>query len=444
MKLNPFVKWAGGKGQIVDVIIEHIKSFGDINDGNFTFYEPFVGGGAVFLNLQHNNVVINDLNTELMNCYEVIKTKPIELMEYLNLHKERYLDQQSDYYYKIRELDRNKTAYKSMTNLEKAARTIFLNKTCYNGLYRVNLKGEFNTPAGRYKNPSLYSEKNIKALSDYFNEKNIMFMNVDYKAALENVKSGDVIYIDPPYDYGESVGFTQYQKESFNFENFIELKETLDKCLDKNAYVIISNNATKRVIDLFESDERYKKILIDITNLNTRRSINSKANGRKSGKEVIIMGIPETFPQANDIEKILRLLMVNDESNFKDSLEMQSILEVSSYRQVQYYLMALKYLNLIDSNKRFTEIARKIRTMNYDERDVMIAKRILSKNVFKEVYNLEIKQKNSLDKSEVINIMRKNHPELSDNTIERRASTVMKWVEWSKSVLYKSGEFYTP
>lgn len=431
--MKPFVKWAGGKRQILPFIIDSIRTFSKVTGDNYTFYEPFVGGGAVFIKLQHKNVVINDTNTELMNCYRVIKENPMELMKSLDEHKINYGDGNHDYYYKIRSQDRS-DEYENFSTVEKASRMIFLNKTCYNGLYRVNSMGFFNTPAGRYNKPSIYDQKNIALLSKYFKNSSLTIMNTDYSETLVNVKNGDIIYVDPPYDYGGEVGFTNYQKEGFTFNDFKKMKEHLDICVDRGAYVIISNNATNRVIRLFQEDSRYR-IHYDMQTLKTRRNINSNGENRDSGFEVIIMGIPTTFPQADSLQKITKLIRVNDENTINDTEKLKKLLGVTTYRQVQYYIMALRYLGVITHDKKFSELGVRLRMLTTQKFQIELANIILNLEIFKFIYQEENKRGVFLSEKEISYLLKNKVPGYSESTYNRRTKTIKKWLEFCRSAL---------
>ena len=223
IQMHPVLKWAGGKRQIKDFILNEIKQYWDEDK---TYYEPFFGGGAIFFELQPKNAVINDLNKELMNVYETIKESPNKLISKLEEHKKHNEDE--EYYYQIRELDR-KSEFSKKSKVFKAARTIFLNKTCYNGLYRVNSQSQFNTPKGKYINPSIFDESNILEISKYLKENNIAIKKGDYKKSFESAQEGDLIYFDPPYDYEvENSGFTGYTKSGFSRKNLQELKLQCD------------------------------------------------------------------------------------------------------------------------------------------------------------------------------------------------------------------------
>lgn len=268
--VSPVVKWVGGKRQLLPEIRKYIPE-------KFTiYYEPFVGGGAVLFDIQPKRAVINDVNFELMNLYEVIRDNVDLLIEDLKKHKN-----EKEYFYEIRELDRDKEKYRQLTKVERASRLLYLNKTCYNGLYRVNQAGQFNTPFGNYKNPNIINEKVIRAVSDYFNWADITFKCCDFEESVKGIGKGAFVYFDPPYDpVSESANFTEYSKDGFTKEDQIRLKKLCDRLNDKGIKFLLSNSATEFIIDL------YKDYKIEI--IQARRSINS--DGRKRGEvdEVLV------------------------------------------------------------------------------------------------------------------------------------------------------------
>ena len=359
--MKPFVKWAGGKRQILDKINEFIND-SIVENSNYTYIEPFLGGGAVFFDRQPTEAIINDLNSDLINAYMVIKSSCFnELIALLKKYDGDYRNDPDDFYYAMRAKDRDKEWISNSTPVQKAARMIFLNRTCYNGLYRVNSKGQFNTPLGRYKNPTICDENLIKEIHEYLSnpKNNIQILNGSYENAMNKAKDGDVIYIDPPYDYEDDDGFTKYQMAGFTFDDFVKLKNSCDLAIDKGAFVIISNNATEKVINLFEQDHHYK-VFYDISKFFTLRNINCNAQNRRSGKEVIIWGIPNgiPFPQANNMWKIIKLVL-SDNDVLNDKERAKNLIEVNSTRQVAYYLSALLYLNYITQDRKLSERALK-------------------------------------------------------------------------------------
>jgi DNA adenine methylase len=266
----PVVKWVGGKRQILDKISKHIPK--DIT----AYYEPFVGGGAVLFNVQPNQAVINDINSELINLYQVIKDNVGDLIEDLKKHVNN-----KEYFYQIRELDRNEKKYGLLTATERASRIIYLNKTCYNGLFRVNSSGEFNTPFGNYKNPNIVNEETLKAVSKYFNKANITFYNKDYDDVLKGAEKGAFVYLDPPYDpVSNTASFTNYDKCCFDRNEQMRLKDACDRLDNKGVRFLLSNSATEFILEL------YKNYKLEIIQAN--RLINSNPNKRGKIDEVLV------------------------------------------------------------------------------------------------------------------------------------------------------------
>ncbi|HHU80320.1 MAG TPA: Dam family site-specific DNA-(adenine-N6)-methyltransferase [Acholeplasmataceae bacterium] len=281
--MKPFLKWAGGKRQILSHIKEYINN--DVINEEATYFEPFIGGGSLFFDLGRNNCVINDYNEEIINVYKVIRDHPIGLIRMLKHHQKNDSD---EYFYKIRDLDRD-PSYKRMGNVKKAARTIYLNKTCYNGLFRVNGDGYFNTPRGKYSNPLICDAANIKEVSNFLNQNNILILNSDFENACPNAKEGDYVYFDPPYDYEDESGFVAYNPQGFTRNDLMRMKKFCDQLIEKGCVVLISNNDTTYVRDLF-SGENYK-IVYEINQVAANRSINSSGKKRSSKvREVLIYG----------------------------------------------------------------------------------------------------------------------------------------------------------
>lgn len=265
----PFVKWVGGKRQLFSAIKELLPK-------NYTiYYEPFIGGGAVLFELQPKKAVINDFNKELINVYKVIKNNPEELIEDLKKHKN-----ESDYFYNIRSLDR-KDDFDNLSPIKKASRVIYLNKTCYNGLYRVNNSGEFNSPFGKYKNPNIVNKTTIRAVSKYLNNNDITILNGDFENAVDNIKKGAFVYFDPPYHpVSKSSNFTGYIQRGFDMSDQIRLR---DLCIDldkKGVKFLLSNSSTLLIKDLYKD--------FDIQYVKANRAINSNAQKRGEIDEVLI------------------------------------------------------------------------------------------------------------------------------------------------------------
>lgn len=268
MELKPILKWVGGKRQLIPEIKKYIPEYD-------RYIEPFFGGGAVLFDLQPTNAIINDINPELINLYKVIKNNPQKLIELLKTYTN-----DEDTYYKIRNLDRN-DSYKNTDNIEKAARFIYLNRTCFNGLYRVNSKGQNNVPYGKYKNPLICDENNIKNCASYLSNNNIEITNLDFNDVLKKAKENDFIYLDPPYDpLTETSSFTSYSKEGFTKLDQERLKKQLDKLNDKKIKFLLSNSSTEFIKELYKD--------YTIIEVNAKRNIASTTTGRKPVKEVLI------------------------------------------------------------------------------------------------------------------------------------------------------------
>lgn len=269
--VSPILKWVGGKRQLLDVIIPLIPKYS-------TYYEPFVGGGAVLFSLQPKKAVINDSNGELINVYNIIKNNPEELINKLQEHKKNNTE---DYFYEIRALDRDKNTYEQLTDVDRAARVIYLNKTCYNGLFRVNNAGEFNTPWGRYKNPNIVNETTIKALNKYFNSSNIKILEGNYTECLKSIRKGAFVYLDPPYmPISNSSSFTGYTSDGFNEEEQLKLKELCDNLDSKGIKFLLSNSSCPFIEDL------YKNYIIE--KVPAKRMVNSISSKRGFVDEVLV------------------------------------------------------------------------------------------------------------------------------------------------------------
>lgn len=265
----PVVKWVGGKRQLLNEIEKCIPKY-------TKYYEPFVGGGAVLFHLQPQKAVINDINSELINLYQVIKDNVEELINDLVKHKNK-----SDYYYDIREWDRDKEKYNSLSSIEKASRIIYLNKTCYNGLFRVNRSGEFNSPFGNYKNPNIVNDSVLRAVNIYFNKANITFKCGDFEEAIKGIRKGSFVYFDPPYDpVSNSANFTGYDKGGFDRDEQMRLKNLCDRLDKRGIKFLLSNSATDFILELYQD---YK---IEI--VKAKRVINSQGDKRGEVDEVLV------------------------------------------------------------------------------------------------------------------------------------------------------------
>lgn len=269
---RPFLKWAGGKRQLLPDILKYAPPKSKIK----RYYEPFVGAGALLFELQPKRATINDSNSDLINCYRIIKDNVEELFEELSHHKN-----EKDYFYSIRELDRT-PKYTKLSNVEKASRIIYLNKTCYNGLFRVNSQGQFNTPFGKYKDPKILDETVLKAVNKYLNNSDVTILNTDFENAVSNAKKGDFVYFDPPYDpLSDTSSFTGYDINGFDKGEQKRLKDTFDDLSQKGIKCMLSNSKTPFITKLYEEYE--------IISVSATRSINSKASKRGQIEEVLVL-----------------------------------------------------------------------------------------------------------------------------------------------------------
>lgn len=269
--ITPIVKWAGGKTQLLGEITSLLPP------KEITAYcEPFLGGGAMLFYIQPGVAYINDINSGLMNVYNVIKYYPEALIAELSGYENT-----AEFYAKIRELDRNFERFSALSAVKQAARFIYLNKTCFNGLYRENRQGQFNVSYGKYKNPNFVNASGIRSMSQYFNSANIIFSSIDFSLVLNNLPTGTFVYLDPPYDpISETANFTSYTRYGFTKEDHIRLRECCDALTARGIKFMLSNSDTDFIRSLYA---RY-----NITEVFAKRFINCNGNGRGAVKELII------------------------------------------------------------------------------------------------------------------------------------------------------------
>ena len=266
----PVVKWVGGKRQLLDEIAPRLPK------RITTYCEPFLGGGAVLFSLQPRNAIVNDLNADLMLVYEVIRDNVELLIAALERHENT-----AEYFYNIRDLDRDKDAYREMSAIERASRIIYLNKTCYNGLFRVNASGEFNSPFGHYKNPNIVNAPVLRAVSKYLTANNIQLLHIDFEEVLQRVPRGGFVYLDPPYDpVSDTASFTGYNRGGFGREEQERLKRCCDELAARGVRFLLSNSATSFIKEL------YTGYTVEI--VHAKRAINSDASKRGAVEEVLI------------------------------------------------------------------------------------------------------------------------------------------------------------
>ncbi|MEH2296786.1 DNA adenine methylase [Nostoc sp.] len=261
---RPFLKWAGGKSRLIQQYIPYFpKSY-------INYYEPFLGGGAVFFYLQPSAAILTDINGELINTYCCVRDHVDELIYILKEHKIRH---NKDYYYSVRNNSGG-------TNLEKAARIIYLNKTCFNGLYRVNSQGKFNVPLGRYENPNICSEVLLRAASEALSPSKIK--QIDFVDVLNYAtNSDDFIYFDPPYyPVSETSYFTGYSSYRFAEDQQVKLKDVFEKLAKRGVKVMLSNSDCEFTRNLYSS--------FNIQTISASRAINSNAKKRGKITELLV------------------------------------------------------------------------------------------------------------------------------------------------------------
>lgn len=263
----PIVKWVGGKRQLMFELLKNMPE-------NYNrYFEPFIGGGALFFELQPDNAYISDMNEELINLYQVVRDNVDKLITDLKKH-----DISKEYFMEIRNIDRTEE-YKNWSNVKKASRFIYLNRTCFNGMYRVNSKGEFNVPFGHYKNPRILDENNLINCSNLLQKTEIK--HADFSEILIKVQKGDFVYFDPPYvPLSETSSFTSYTKDGFDIDMQFKLRDVCDELDSMGVKFLLSNSDTKLVNELYEN-YNIKKVFAS-------RQINANADGRGKITEVLV------------------------------------------------------------------------------------------------------------------------------------------------------------
>lgn len=281
--LKPFLKWAGGKRRLVPKIKELLGQF------QGAYFEPFLGAGAVLLAMPKDvDKIGNDINAELVNLWETVRDRPVELADTLS-----GFENSKDLYLQIRALDRLPFWPDEISPLARAARTLFLNKTCYNGLYRVNSKGEFNVPFGNYKNPALADEAHLLEVSSFLSSNpsgcgTTHFTNSDFEDVVGAAKAGDAVYFDPPYaPISETSSFVSYSKNGFNGTEQARLRNVAENLIRKGVRVVLSNSDTPAIRELYA-----KKRGFEISEIRVARPIAASASSRTDVGEVLIYGGP--------------------------------------------------------------------------------------------------------------------------------------------------------
>lgn len=269
--VKPLVKWAGGKRQL----LPHIHAALPAGTPR-RYYEPFIGGGAVLFSLTPAAARVNDLNSELINLYEVVREGVEELISLVSTYPN-----DADFFYQLRAVDRDAERFAALSATERAARTLYLNKTCYNGLYRVNSAGQFNAPFGRYKNPTICDADTLRGVHQYFRDNDIAFTQGDFTAAVADAGEGDFVYFDPPYDpVNVTSSFTGYQKGGFDRAEQERLKAVCDDLNARGVKFLLSNSATEFIRDLYAD--------YSIDTVAATRAINSVGSRRGKVDEVLV------------------------------------------------------------------------------------------------------------------------------------------------------------
>ncbi|MCS4537059.1 DNA adenine methylase [Mycoplasma sp. CSL7475-4] len=271
--MKPFVKWAGGKTKLISKIVAKMP-----NKYN-KYIEPFVGGGSLFFHIQPHDFILNDINSELIDTYKCFSNNDEynELIKLLQIHMKNHNE---NYFYEIRNQDR-KPDFLKWSRVQRAARFIYLNKSCFNGLYRVNKSGFFNVPSGKKANINLIDHDNFVSIHKLLKEKNKNILNLDFEKVLEFADMNDFVYLDPPYsDLDDRKSFTSYTKENFYVSDQMRLKEIVDTLTKKGVKVMISNHGSTFIKNLFKD--------YNIETIFVKRLIGSKIDTRKDVEEVII------------------------------------------------------------------------------------------------------------------------------------------------------------
>ena len=276
---KPFIKWAGGKYRLADKLIPVMPD--KFNPSKNTYIEPMAGSGGFFFKYGPKHAYLSDINQNLITTYNVIKNDVKNLIKSLKQHKELH---NKDYFYKNRDLF-NELIQKGDDHLNIASLFIYLNRTCFNGLYRENSKGEFNVPIGSYKNPTICDEENLLSVNKILQSTDIACHG--YEESINRVKEGDFVYIDPPYIPLDPVSFTKYSKDDFGKAQHKELSAFCDLIDKKGGYFMLSNSDTELTKEIYMNSERicYK--------FEVMRTIASKSENRVKAKEVIITNYGE-------------------------------------------------------------------------------------------------------------------------------------------------------
>jgi len=266
----PVLKWVGGKRQLLDTLTPLLPK------RISTYCEPFIGGGAVLFNLQPSIAYVNDINYELINVYSTIRNDVENLIVALQDFRN-----EAEYFYTVRDWDRNQGEYATRSDVEKAARILYLNKTCYNGLFRVNSAGEFNSPFGSYRNPNIVNAPTLRAVSSYLNAAKVHLTSLDYSEVIQTLPKGAFVYLDPPYDpVSDTSSFTGYSRGGFTRDDQIRLRECCDDLTARGLKFMLSNSATDFI--------RTQYAAYHITVVQAKRAVNADSKKRGEIDELVV------------------------------------------------------------------------------------------------------------------------------------------------------------
>jgi DNA adenine methylase len=280
--MKPILKWAGGKYKLSTKIINKLN----YDFEKSTYVEPFAGGLSVLFKLMPKKAIVSDSNSELINFYITLRDELEKLIRILRILNKNNKKKGEDFYYKIRSIDRNEN-YKDLSKVFKAARLLYLNKTCYNGLFRVSKKGYFNTPFGFYTKPRIIDLSNLRKASIYLNNNDIRILNKDYKKIIKFVNSKSIVYLDPPYFFENRKSFVGYTKKGFDLKETKKFKLFCDELIALGARVVISNDDNSTIRDLYLNNGSSEYEIFEIESLT---SVGSSSLSRKKVKEVLICG----------------------------------------------------------------------------------------------------------------------------------------------------------
>ena len=272
--VKPFVKWAGGKYRLADKFMPLLPS--SFNPEKNTYIEPMVGSGGFFFKYAPKYSYLSDINQNLITTYNIIKNDVNTLILSLRKHQELH---NKEYFY-VQRKKFNELVINGESNMEIASLFIYLNRTCFNGLYRENSKGEFNVPIGSYKNPTICNKGNLLSVSKILQSVEIRCHG--YEESISKIEPGDFVYIDPPYIPLDHASFTQYSKDNFGKKHHSDLSNFCSKITSKGAFFMLSNSDTQDTREIYLNEKRYFK------EFNVSRTIASKAKNRLKAKELII------------------------------------------------------------------------------------------------------------------------------------------------------------